>query len=194
MNLPTTCCQPRGGSKCQPANTDVAGHHALAGEHLEYPENVLALAETIKEDAHRADVQRMRSQPYQMAVQARKLGHHHAHPLRPRRDFDIADQFFHRQRVDQIVREVGQIIYAIRQRHNLLPGFYLALFFDPGMQESDIRNGRNNGLAVQFQNYAQHAVRGRVLRTHVQGHPLAAASGRRASGLFRIQRGNRARI
>ncbi len=36
----------------------------------------------------------------------------------------------------------------------------------------------DDGFAVQFQHQAQHAVRGRVLRTHVQDHGLGRA-GRR---------------
>jgi hypothetical protein len=58
---------------------------------------------------------------------SRETRHHHAHPLRLRRNFDL-HQLFHRQRVHQIVRKVRQIIHAIRQRHHLLPGFARTAF------------------------------------------------------------------
>ena len=62
----------------QPADADVAGHHALAREHFEDAQNVFALAEAVKEHAHRADIERVRSQPHQMAVEPRKFRHHDA--------------------------------------------------------------------------------------------------------------------
>ena len=40
----------------QPADAEVAGHHALAGEHLEDAQDVFALAEAVEEHAHRADI------------------------------------------------------------------------------------------------------------------------------------------
>ena len=46
--------------------------------------------------------------------------------------------------------------------------------------------GLDDGLAVQFQHNAQHAVRGRVLRTHVQGHALAPRHATPRSGFQRL--------
>src|SRR5204862_6964824 len=40
----------------QAADTDVARHHALAGEHLENAQDVFPLAEAVEEDAHGADI------------------------------------------------------------------------------------------------------------------------------------------
>ena len=40
-------------------------------------------------------------------------------------------------------------------------------------QKADIGNAVDNDLAVEFEQEAQHAVRGRVLRPHVQQHGLA---------------------
>ncbi len=61
INFPTDFSQPRGGFESYSANADVAGHHALAGELFEDPQNLLALAEAIKKDAHRADIERVRA-------------------------------------------------------------------------------------------------------------------------------------
>ncbi len=124
----------------QPADADVAGHHALAGEHFEDAQDVFALAEAVEEHAHRADIERVRSQPHQVAVEPRKLGHHHARPLRARRNLDL-QQLLDRQRVDQVVRKIRQIIDAIGQRHHLLPVLLLALLLDAGVQEADVGRG-----------------------------------------------------
>ena len=70
MNLPHRVLPSARRLQRQPADADVAGHHALAGEHLEDPENVLALAEAIEKHGHRADVQSVSPQPHQMAVQS----------------------------------------------------------------------------------------------------------------------------
>ena len=73
----------------QSADANVVRHHALPGEHLENLQDLFALAHAVKERAHRADIQGMRSQPHQVAVQSRQLHQHDAHPLRHRRDLNI---------------------------------------------------------------------------------------------------------
>ena len=122
----------------QAADAEIAGHHALAGEHLEDAQNFFALAEAVEEHAHRADIDGVRAQPHQMAVEARQFGQHHAHPLRQRRNFQ-AQQLFRRQAVHQIVRKRREIIDAVRQRDALLVGLRLEFLFDAGVQIADIR-------------------------------------------------------
>jgi hypothetical protein len=46
-------------------------------------------------------------------------------------------------------------------------------FFDAGVQKADVRNAIDHRLAIQFEQETQHAMRGRVLRPHVQEHRLA---------------------
>ena len=159
----------------QTADADVGGHQALAREHLEDPQDIFALTEAIEEHRHRPEVQRMRAQPHQMTADAGQFGQHHPHPLRVGRDLDL-QQLFHRQGVGQIVSKVGQVVHAVGQRHYLLPVERLGLFLDAGMQEPDIRFGPADDLAIQFEENAQYAVGGRVLRSHVQDH--AARRGR----------------
>jgi hypothetical protein len=65
----------------QSADAEVAGHHALPGEHLEDAQNFFALAEAVEEHAHGADVDGVRAEPHQMAVQAGQLRQHDARPL-----------------------------------------------------------------------------------------------------------------
>ena len=113
------------------------------------------------------------SQPHQVAGEARQLGEHHAHPLRHGRDLQT-EQPLDRQRVTEIVGEVGQIVHAVRQRDHLLVGLFLALLLDAGVQEADVGLGLHDDLAVQFQQEAEDPVRGRVLRAHVEDDPPAA--------------------
>ena len=69
MNFRTTSAS-RAAAPAPARRPDVAGHHALAGEHFEDLENVLALAEAVEEHGHRAEVERVRAQPHQVAVDA----------------------------------------------------------------------------------------------------------------------------
>ena len=124
----------------QPADAEIAGHHALAGEHFENAQNLFALAEAVEEHAHRADVDGVRAQPHQVAVEARQLGQHHAHPLRLRRNLQ-PEQLLHRQAVAQIVRERRQVIDAVGQRDRLLVGLDLEFLLDAGVQIADVRRG-----------------------------------------------------
>ena len=57
----------------QPADAEVAGHHALAAEHLEDLEDLFALAEAVEEHRHRADVEGVRAQPHHVAIDARAV-------------------------------------------------------------------------------------------------------------------------
>ena len=153
------------------------------GEHLEDAQNVFALAEAVQEHAHRADIDGVRSQPDQVAVQARQLRQHHAHPLRLRRNFQ-AQQLLRRQAIAQVIRERRQIIHAVGQGDRLLVILDLELFLDPGVQIADIGLALDDDFAVQLHQQAQHAVRGRVLRAHVEDH--AARPGLCASADSRV--------
>ena len=160
----------------QPANAEVAGHHALAAEHFEDLEDLLALAEAVEEHGHGADIERVRTQPHQMAVETRQFGEHDAHPLGLRRDLQL-QQLFHRQAPAQIHGERRQVIHAVRQGDRLLIGLDFEFLFDAGMQKTDVRLAEDDCFAIQFQQQAQHAVRGRVLRPHVEDHAARAARG-----------------
>ena len=164
----------------QAADPEVAGHHALPAEHLEDLEDLFALAEAVEEDAHGADIDGVRAQPDQVAVEAGELGEHHAHPLRLRGDFEL-QQFLHRQAVAEVVGERGEVVHAVGERHRLLVGFDLALLLDAGVQEADIGLAFDDDLAVEFDQQAQHAVGGRVLRAHVEDHAAGAAFAAAAS-------------
>ena len=84
------------------------------------------------------------------------------------------DQFFDRQRVGQVVADRVQVVQPVGHHLGLLVGLGFHVLLDAGVQETDIGDAVDHDLAVQFQQQAQHAVRGGMLRTHVQQHRLAA--------------------
>ena len=89
-------------------------------------------------------------------------------------------QLLHRQAVAEIVGKRREVIDAVGQGDRLLIVLDLEFLLDAGVQKADVGLAANDGLAVQFQQQAQHAVRGRVLRPHVEDHgsvlPLDRAS------------------
>ena len=82
----------------EPADAEIAGHHPLAGDVLENLHDLFALAEAVKEDRHRAEIDRVRAQPDQMRGDARQFGEQHADVLRALGNFD-ADQLFDGQAI-----------------------------------------------------------------------------------------------
>ena len=106
-----------------------------------------------------------------MRVDAGQLVHHDAQPLRLRRNIE-SQQLLHCQHIAEIVRHGAEVVDAIGQRHHLLVELGLAGLLDAGVQVADIRHDANDIFAVDFQNHSQNAVRGRVLRPHIQDHGL----------------------
>ena len=87
------------------------------------------------------------------------------------------EQFFDRQAVGQIVRQRRKIIHAVGNRDGLRIGQRFGGFFDSRVQISDIHVRLDDGFPIQFEQHAQHAVRGRVLGAHVEDHGLFGAGG-----------------
>ena len=101
----------------------------------------------------------MGAEPHQMAVEARELGEHDAGPLSERWNIET-EKFFGGQTVNQIVGKGGEIIDPVRQGDTLLIGFDLEFLFDARMQIADVGRGLQNGFAIEFEQQAQHTVRG----------------------------------
>ena len=178
VDHPPYAIQPVGGRlEGQAAGTEKAGHHSLARQIFENLQDFFALAKGIKEDGHRAQVDGMRAQPNQVRSAARQFRQQHADVLRALRNFH-AQNLLHRQAVAQIIRKRRQIIDAVGQGHNLRIGFRLAGFLDAGVQIPNHRLGLDHDFAVHLQNHAQHPVRRRVLRAHIEDHRLRWADRR----------------
>ena len=130
-------------------------------------QNVFAVAEAIEERRNRADVERVRAQPYLVAGDAAQLGQDHADVLRARRRFHV-QQLLDRLAVAQPVGDRGDVIHAVDIGIEHRVGAVLANFFHATMQVADDALGAQDLLAVELQDDAQHAVRGRMLRSHVE--------------------------
>ena len=87
--------------------------------------------------------------------------------LRARRRFDV-QQFLDRHAVAQAVGDRGDVVHAVHVGRELLVGAVLGDLLDAAVQVADDAFGAEHLFAVQLQDHAQHAVRGRVLRPHVE--------------------------
>ena len=161
----------------QSANAKRVRRQPRAAIFFENFQNFFALAKTIKNRSQRANIQRMRSQPHQMRRDALQLRENCANHARPRRRFH-AHQFFNRLAVSQSIRDRGHIIHAVHIRSELLVRAVLGDFFYAAMQISDDAFRADNFFAVELQLHAQHAVRGRMLRTHIDDYLVRAKNSR----------------
>ena len=134
---------------------------------LENLQDLFALAQAVEKRRQRADIQRVRAQPEQVAGDALQLGEDRANHARARRRFG-AEQFLHRLAVAQAVRNRRHVVHAVHVGRELLVAAVLGDLLHAAVQVADHAFRADDLLAVEAQLHAQHAVRGRVLRPHVQ--------------------------
>ena len=142
--------------------------HARARRRLVHVEQVLALAEAVDEDVHRAAVEAVRAEPHQVVHQARDLGEHDADVLRADRHVD-AEQLLDRQAVGVLVAHHRDVVEPVHVGQRLDVGARLGQLLGGAVQQADVRIGALDHLAVELEHEAQHAVRRRMLRPEVQG-------------------------
>src|SRR5579884_2986756 len=154
------CLPPaRGRLQRQPADPEVAGHHALSREKLENLQNFLPLAEAVEENGHRSEVNRMRAEPNQMRRNPLQFRQHHSHVLRALRHLE-PKQLLHRQAIHQVVPERIEVIHPVRQRDGLRIRLVLAALAPRGDRRMGANPHANGGrLSVEldlpsFRNYA----------------------------------------
>ena len=151
----------------QAADAEGVGGEPRAAVLLEDLERLFALAEAVEHRRDGADIERVRAQPQQVAGDAVQLGEDHAHRLRARRRFDV-QQLLHRQAVAQAVGDGRHVVHAVHVGVELRVGAVLGDLFHAAVQVADDAIGAQNLFAIQLEDDAQHAVRGRVLRAHVE--------------------------
>ena len=134
---------------------------------LENLQDLFAVAEAVEQRRDRADVERVRAQPNLVAGDAAQLRQDDADVLRPRRSFHV-QQLLDRLAVTQPVGDRGHVIHAVHVRIEHRVGAVLGNLLYAAMQVADDALGAQDLLAVQLQDDAQHAVRGRMLRPHVE--------------------------
>ncbi len=148
------------------ARTIVGRVHARAGDRLVAIHQIFALAEAIEKHRHGADIEAVRAQPHQMIENARDLVEHHADVLRAQRRLH-AQQLFDRHDVGMLVAHHRDVVEPVHVADRLIERLALGELLGAAVQQPDVRVGFLNDLAVHFEHQAQHAVRGRMLRTEV---------------------------
>ena len=155
------------------ARPDVRVVHPQAGDHLEDVEDVLPLAEAVQHHRDRAQLHAGGGQPDQVRGDPVELHHQHPDGVGPLGDLvGDAEQLLHRQAVRRLVEDRRQVVHPGHERGALGPVAVLEVLLDAGVQVADDRAGLGDRLALELQDQPQHAVRGRVLRAHVDDDPL----------------------
>jgi hypothetical protein len=124
--------------------------------------------EAIQKYGHRADIQSVRAQPQQVIKQTGDFIEHYADILSPQRHLD-ASQFFDGQHIRVLVAHHRYVVQPVHIGQRLQESLVLGELFGGAVQQSDVRIGALDHLAVQFQHEAQYTVRGRMLRPEVHG-------------------------
>jgi hypothetical protein len=110
----------------------------------------------------------VRAQPHQVVQEARDFVEHDADVLGAHRHGN-AEQLFDRQHVGVLVGHHRHVVETVHVRHRLQVGAGFGQLLGAAVQQADVRVGALDHFAVELEHQAQHAVRGRVLRTEVQG-------------------------
>ena len=147
--------------------------HALAARHLEEVQELLALAEAVPPDRDRAEVQRTRPEPHEVAHDPVELHVDDAQVLGARRHVDL------KQRLDGAaervgVEVVGEVVHPLDDGDDLPVAHLLGGLLDAGVHVADDRLDVAQDLAVERDEQPQHTVRRRMVGTDVQCQQLAA--------------------
>ena len=146
--------------------------HPQAGDHLEQAQHLFTLAPAVEHHRHRADVHAVGRLEQQVRRHAVDLRHHHADPLRALGHLDV-EETFDREAVDELVRERRRVVHARDVGAALHVRELLARLLHAGVQVADDRLDAQDLFGVELHHESQHAVRRRVLRTHVDDHGVA---------------------
>ena len=148
------------------AGAVVRGVHARARHRLVAVHQLLALAERVEEHRHRAEVERVGSDPHEVVQDARDLVEHGADVLRADRRLD-AEQLLDRAHVAVLVAHHRHVIQAIHVADRLVERLRLGELLGRAMQQADVRVGTLHDFAVELEHEAQHAVGRRMLRPEI---------------------------
>jgi hypothetical protein len=82
------------------------------------------------------------------------------------------------QAVGRLLEHRREVVHPGAEGDPLHPGAELHVLLDAGVQVADARAGLGHRLAVELEDEAEHAVRRRVLRAHVDDDALLVQRGR----------------
>ena len=158
----------------QSTGPDVGVVHPKSGDRLEDAQDQVAFPETEEHHRHGAQFHTAGGQRDQVRGDAVEFHHHHPDYRGALRNvLGDVQQSLDPEAVGGLVEKRRQIIHPGHEGHALSPGAVLEVLLDAGVQVADTAAGFDNRLALDLQDQAQHAVRRRVLGTHVDHDSLA---------------------
>ena len=169
---------PGGRSWARPPGRMKRVVHPQPGDQLEELQDLLALPEADRHHGQRADLHAAGGQRHQVRgdpVQLHQQDPDHGRPLG-----DVVgdpEQLLDPEAVRGLGEQRSQVVHPGAEGDALRPGPELHVLLDPGVQVADPAPGLGHRLAVDLEDQPEHAVRGRVLRAHVDDDPLLAEAG-----------------
>ena len=136
-------------------------------------QDFFALAEAIEERSKCTNVQSMSAEPQEVAGDPLELRQNRSNHTRARWSFHN-QQFFHCLAISQAAADSRDIVHAVDVRSKLLIRAVLCDFLNAPVQISDDALRADDTLSIELQLDAQHAVRGRMLRPHVDDQLIRA--------------------
>ena len=155
------------------ADPEVVEQHPLAGQRREHVDDVVALDERPQDRRQAAQVERHPAQEERVARDAVELGRQNPDVFRPPGDLDV-HQLLERHHRGPLGEQRADVLERIRVADRLVVVGVLAQLLDAAMEVAQDRVEVHDLLAVELEDHPQHAVRGRMLRPHVDEH-LAVA-------------------
>src|SRR5262249_555112 len=129
-------------------------------------QNLFSISERVEERRHRANIESMRAKPQLMAGDSVQLRQNDANKVGAGRSFNV-EQLFNGLAVAQAIRDRRHIIHTVHVWIEHRVSAVLGDFLHASMQIGDDAFRAQYLLAVEFQNHAQHAVSGWMLRSHI---------------------------
>src|SRR5688572_2939944 len=141
----------------QSADTKIGWRESSTGGGLDQVHYLLAFAEAVEEDGHRANIERVRAEPHEVRGDALNLAHQNANRLCALRNFE-AKQLFTRHYVSEVVAERIEIIHPVGDDDPLLVLLVLEQLLHARVEIADVRGCFDHHLAVEHEFQTQHAV------------------------------------
>jgi len=129
---------------------------------------LLALLETPKERREGADVHGVRQNRHKVVQNTRDFAKQRPNPLGPFWDLDVKE-FFHSDGEALLVGHHGDVVQSVKVRQCLQICAILNQFLRPAVKQPNMWICTHDFFAIEFEDKAEHAVSGRVLRSEVDG-------------------------
>ena len=150
------------------AGPEIGRVHARARRALVEHHQLLALLEAPERRSERADVHRLRRDVEQVRQNPPDLGIEHADQLRALRHLD-PEQLFDRQAERVLLIHRRDVVEPVEIRHRLQVGLVLDQLFGAAVEQADMGIDALHHFAIELEHQTKHAVRGRMLRTEIDG-------------------------